>query len=135
MVYISDQILRLFEIGVSLNTLSHLIRQMPDVKTVDWIPMERARVAADSAAIKACYAKIAELIDGVLRESVLNTDETGFADYVDARDEGLIVPATNPHATTPIPLDRHNEAINSDCCGCRRRDCLEACDHVSASYH
>jgi hypothetical protein len=38
---------------------------MPDVKTMDGIPMERAHAMADPAAITAYYAKIAELIDGV----------------------------------------------------------------------
>jgi hypothetical protein len=105
MVYISDQILRLFGIGVSLNTLSRLIRHPPDVKTVDWIPMERARVMADPAAIDAYYAKIAELIDDVPREFVLNMDETGFADHLDAREERIMVPATYLHATIPLPVD------------------------------
>jgi hypothetical protein len=80
---------------------------MPDVKTVDGIPMERARVMADPAAIDAYYAKIAELIDGVPREFVLNTDETEFSDDIDAWEERVIVPAIYPHATIPISVDRN----------------------------
>jgi hypothetical protein len=60
---------------------------MPDMKTVDGIPIERARVMPDPAAIDIYYAKIAELIDGIPREFVLNMDETGFSDHVDAREE------------------------------------------------
>jgi hypothetical protein len=107
MVYVSDQILSLFGINVSLNTPSHLIRQMPDLKTVDKIPTETARVIAEPAVIDAYYTKIAEDIDGVPREFVLHMDETGFADDVDATKERVIVPATYRHATIPVPVDRN----------------------------
>jgi hypothetical protein len=46
-------------------------------------------------------------IEICLRECVLNMDETQFADYVDASEKRVIVPATYPHATIPIPVDRN----------------------------
>jgi hypothetical protein len=120
MIYISGQILRLFGISDSLNTLSHLIRQMSDMKTVDGIPMEGARVMTDAAAIDAYYAKIAELIDRVPREFVLSWTKPGL-------------PTMSTQGKRELSFRQHicmrrflsqwigSEAINIGCWNCRRR--------------
>jgi hypothetical protein len=41
MVYSIEQIQLLFEIAVSLNTMSHVVKRMPGLKTMKEIPRER----------------------------------------------------------------------------------------------
>jgi hypothetical protein len=75
---------------------------MPDVKMVTGIPMDRNRVMADPRAIGEFYANVRTLIAGVPRSFVVNMDESGFADYPDARRKTVIVPAAFPDGTIPF---------------------------------
>jgi hypothetical protein len=95
----------LFAINVSLNTLSHIIRQMPDVRTVDGVPMEKARVFADHRAIDAYDMKNVDQITNVARELIINMDESGFADSVDAESERASISKEYSHPSIPIAID------------------------------
>jgi hypothetical protein len=53
MAYLSEQIQLMFQVDVSLNTPSQIIRQIPSVKVIHGIPMEKARVFPDSRAMDA----------------------------------------------------------------------------------
>jgi hypothetical protein len=50
-----------------------------------------------------------QVLQHVLREFVINVDETGCADFVDTKNEYVIVPANYPDDTIPIPVDRRIE--------------------------
>jgi hypothetical protein len=104
--YLSEPIQLLFGVNLSLNTLSHIVRQIPGVKVIDRIPVEKACAFGDSGAIDAYYSKVANQTKGVPRGFIVNMDEIGFADFVDARPERVIVLANYLHTSAPIPVDR-----------------------------
>jgi hypothetical protein len=105
-VYIIEQIQLVFSINVSLNTMAHIVKQMPGLKTVKGIPMERTRVMANDEAIDAYYERVSTLLPGIPRAFVVNADESGFADYTDARPETVVVPSDYPLDHIFIPADR-----------------------------
>jgi hypothetical protein len=106
LVYLIEQIQFFFNISVSRDTMGHIVKQMPTVKLVECIPMDRSRVMADPQAIDDFYANIRTLIIDVPRAFVFNMDESGFADYPDARRETVVVPADYQGHEIRIPFDR-----------------------------
>jgi hypothetical protein len=76
---------------------------MPDVKTFDGIPIDKALVFADLRAIAAYSPKIADQVKNVPREFMVSMDESGFADSVDER---VVVSKDYPHPSIPVPVDR-----------------------------
>jgi hypothetical protein len=82
-----EQIGLLFEMAVSLNAMSHIVKQIPGLKTVKGIPMERSRVMADENAIDGYCEHLTTFLPGIPRAFIVNIDESGFANYTDARPE------------------------------------------------
>jgi hypothetical protein len=105
-VYLIEQIQFFFNISVSRDTMGHIVKQMPTVKLVEGIPMDRSRLMGDPQAIDDFDANIRTLIIDVPRAFVFNMDESGFADYPDARRETVVVPADYQGHEIPIPFDR-----------------------------
>jgi hypothetical protein len=107
MVYIIEQIQLFLEIVVSLNTMSHIVKQIPGLKTGKRIPMERTRVMVDEREINAQYERLTTFLPGIPCAFIVNADEPGFANYTDARPETVVVPADYPLGYISIPTDRH----------------------------
>jgi hypothetical protein len=99
-----DRIECLADVSASPDTMWQIIQKMPQIKIVDGNPMEKTRVRASLQAIRECCQKLGMEIQGVPRDFVVNMDETGCADFVDARKEQVLVPAEYPRPTIPIPL-------------------------------
>jgi hypothetical protein len=78
--FLIGQIDHFFRILLSANTMSHVIRSMPHVKTVMGPPMDKSRVFTDPTAIENYSAAVSALIDGVTGDFISSMDETGFAD-------------------------------------------------------
>jgi hypothetical protein len=104
-LYLIEQIEYFFDVSVSQNTMAHILRNMPDVKLVTGVPMDKHRVMADPHAINDFYTNIRTLLMGIPRAFVVNMDESGFADYSDARRETVVVPADFADDTIPVPVD------------------------------
>jgi hypothetical protein len=82
-----DQIDYFFRAPMSPNPMSHILRGIPGVKTVDGVPMEANRALANPNQIDEYSARLECVIQGVARAFILNANETGFADFPDARIE------------------------------------------------
>jgi hypothetical protein len=106
MVYMIEQVQHFFAIDVSLNTMVHIVKQMPGLETVTGIPMERTRVMVNADAIDAYYERISTLLIGIPCAFLENADESGFADSPDARPETVVVPADYPLDYIYIAADR-----------------------------
>jgi hypothetical protein len=104
--YLVNQIQYLFEIAISGNTMSYILRRMPNAKTVMGIPMERSRGIVDPKAIDAFYDDFERALRGIPREFIINVEETRCADFVDAGNELVIVPATDERDEIAMPVDR-----------------------------
>ena len=75
-----------YEYGIMLkaDTLRHIVRAHPELRTVRGVPMESQRVEVDSERITAWYDQLSSLINQVPAEFIFNVDETGCSDYTDA---------------------------------------------------
>jgi hypothetical protein len=111
LVYLIEQIQFFFNISVSRDTMGHIVLQMPTVKLVECIPMDRSRVMADPQAIDDLYANIPTLIIDIPRAIIVNMDESVFADYPDARRETVVVPEDDQADEIPRPFDRRTKRV------------------------
>jgi hypothetical protein len=104
--FLIDQVEIQFGIGISADTMAHIIHRMPECKIIDGVPMDKKRIMADPQAIEAYCRELAKIIKDVPSGLIMNMDETGCADFVDKRKEKVVVPASYPHAEVQIPADR-----------------------------
>jgi hypothetical protein len=95
-VYLIGQIQYFFDITVSQNTMAHIIRNMPAVKMITGIPMDKDRVMANPKAIDDFYLNISTLIKGILRSFIVNMDGSGFSDCPEAQRETVVAPQITP---------------------------------------
>jgi hypothetical protein len=70
------------------------------------IPLDKSRVFTDTQEIDIFYKDMDQVLRHAPRQFVINVDETGPADFVDARNEYVIVVATYSDDTIPIQVDR-----------------------------
>jgi hypothetical protein len=68
--------------------------------------MDMSRVFTNTQEIDAFYEEMDQVLRHVPRQFAINVDEIRCADFVDARNEYIIVPAIYPDNTIPIPVDR-----------------------------
>jgi hypothetical protein len=105
---ISDFIL--IETGkcIPIDTIRHLMARFPGFKTVVGLPFEAERVKSDPAAIDAYFDRLARILVDFPAEMVINLDETGHCEWVDARSEIVLVPDDFPDTKIPIPVQRQS---------------------------
>jgi hypothetical protein len=101
--YLTNQIDYSFRIAISTNIMSRILRRMPRVKMVRGVPMDKLWVFPNTQEIDAFYEEMDQVLLHVPRQFVINVDETKCVDFVDARNEYVIVPATYPDDTIPVP--------------------------------
>jgi hypothetical protein len=88
-----DFIQETFGKSILMDTLRHFIHSLPSVKIIRGIPMDAERVDCDHAAIDAFYEELARYFqDDIPSSFVLNVDETGIQEFVDARELSVVVP-------------------------------------------
>jgi hypothetical protein len=87
--------------------MSHIVKQMPGLKIVKGILMERTRVMADENAIDAYYEHLTMFVPGIPPAFIVNANESGFADHTDAGPETFVVPVDYPLDNIYIPIDHH----------------------------
>jgi hypothetical protein len=101
---------------ISSDTLRHIVRALPGVKTVIGVPMEAERTAVDPAEIDRWFDDLTREIEGVPRQFILNVDETGCSEYSDAHEIKVIVPDSHPDDTIPVPVNRHSKRASMVAC-------------------
>ena len=107
-----DDILEYFErqFGRLLNikTLRGLIADCEDFRTVTGIPLEDCRLFAKIEDIEAYFQRLDELLTlgNIPAAFIINVDESGFNEYVDARKSVRIVPASYAQNSVPVPITR-----------------------------
>jgi hypothetical protein len=94
---------------INIDTIRHIIRKFPDFKAIDGIPMEASRVFSDPQAIDAYYDRLTSILQDFPAALVINLDETGHQDWVDANPEKVIVPVSYEHDKFTIPIDRQSK--------------------------
>jgi hypothetical protein len=82
---------------------------MASVKTIIGCPMEAERVAVNPDEIFAWSHRLRSIVDGIPREFVFNTDETGCSDHIDSREVRLIAPINDPDPSVLVPYDRRSK--------------------------
>lgn len=90
------------------NTFRVIISRNAKFRTVIGEPMEDARLFADSEQIESYFTDLEETIrvGNVPASFVINVDESGFDQYVDARKTTRIVPAEYSHKSIPVGITR-----------------------------
>jgi hypothetical protein len=68
--------------------------------------MEESRACCPKEAIDDHFRSLAALIDGVPAELVSNVDESGFQQWIDARNQLVIVPTEYDGDEIPLPVKR-----------------------------
>jgi hypothetical protein len=104
------------ETVLSSDTLRHIVRNLPQVKSIVGIPMESERVAVDPEAILAWYGEVAVAIEGVPRRFVFNVDEAGCSENADKREVRVLVPLDYPRPEAEVPFDRHAKRSTLTAC-------------------
>jgi hypothetical protein len=95
-----------FSISLYPSTLRKILSQIPTVKTIKGIPLEATRFDFDVMAVQTFYEQLADDINGTPANMVINCDETGFHDWVDAYAAQMIVPSFHEGDTIEFPVDR-----------------------------
>jgi hypothetical protein len=91
---------------INIDTIRGIVDRMIEFRPVTGVPMEKERVHADPDAITEFYEKFERETRGLPAGLVINLDETGHQEWVDAHNEMVLVPCDFPHDKVPIPIDR-----------------------------
>jgi hypothetical protein len=112
---------RRFGINLLSDTLRHICRTMPGVKSVRGVPMDKNRVHCDQAAVAAFYDELEAVVEEVPAEFIWNIDETGCDEWVDkAREYRVLVPDDYQDDWIHVAVDRHSK--HSTLVGCIAAD-------------
>jgi hypothetical protein len=101
---------------LSGDSLRHIVRGMPTVKSVIGVPTESERVAVQPEHIEAWFERLEQSVAGVPREFVFNVDETGCSEYSDSREVKVLVPIDYARPSVPVPVDRHTKRSTLTAC-------------------
>jgi hypothetical protein len=105
---INEFILDDCHISISQDTLRHVVHRLPGFKVINGIPTEAERVHADEREIQAYFANLARIfsMEDIPAAMIVNLDEAGHCDWVDARHEKVVVPDEFTDSKIPIPVKR-----------------------------
>ena len=94
-----------FGISLMIKTLYKLIGQIPQLKSVTGIPMESERVNCGIHMIDQYYDDLEEVLKlGIPSAFIINIDEAGYSEWVDARNVKVIVPPEYENNEIKIPI-------------------------------
>jgi hypothetical protein len=95
-----------FELYPPLKVIRYHVAQIPDVKMITGEPMEDNRVEADPTVIENYYKFLEAHLKDFPAALVLNLDERGHDDWVDAHSQKVAVPISFTEKTIPVPVSR-----------------------------
>jgi hypothetical protein len=99
-----------FEASMVTDTLRHICRSMPGVKSVIGLPMESTRVHCDQDAVVAFYDELEAVIKDIPAQFVSDIDERGCSEWADkAAEMASLVPADFSADGIFVPVDRHSK--------------------------
>jgi hypothetical protein len=101
---------------LSGDSLRHLIRGMPTVKSVIGVPTESERVAVQPGQIEAWFERLEQSVAGVPRAFVFNVDETGCSECSDSREVKVLMPIDYARPSVSVPVDRHTKRSTLTAC-------------------
>ena len=108
-VDIQDFINEQFDIVLLPDTIRHLVRKNPHLKTVHGLPMDQSRLQSSPEDIDLYFELISKDFQGVPSSFIFNLDETGFDDWADKAECCAVVPATFPDAEILVPVSRQTK--------------------------
>lgn len=110
--FIHDQFFK----KVTLDTIRHIVQSMDALKVVTGIPMENDRIFCDSKKIDDYFNKLEDALKfDIPPEFIINIDETGFQEWVDAKRLKCIVPNSHDKITVKIPRERSTKRSTMLC--------------------
>jgi hypothetical protein len=97
-------------ISIADDTLCHIVHRLPGLKVIRGIPMETERVETDQQQIQAYFRMLEQILntDDIPAGMVVNLDESGHCEWVDAHEEKVVVPVDFPDAQFPMPVKRQS---------------------------
>ena len=103
-----DFLIERFDLSINVKTLRGMVDRWADFRVVDGVPMEDSRNFSDRNEIDEYFARLGEMLDvaKIPPAFVINADETGFQEFVDARGSARIVPTEYPLNSVPVPVTR-----------------------------
>ena len=107
--YLIDEIQKQYKIVVKPDTLRHICRGIPDIKSVRGEPMEKERVNSSREDILNYYTELEAVIEDVPGGFIFNVDESGCSDWCDAQEMRVLVPSSYEENSIKIPIDRNSK--------------------------
>ena len=93
---------------LNIKTLRRLISESDEFKTVTGVPLEDSRLFSRIEDIQDYFARLNEIVTvgNIPAAFILNVDESGFNEYVDARKSVRLVPTSYELNSVPVPITR-----------------------------
>jgi hypothetical protein len=91
---------------IHVDTIRHIIGRLPCLNTIGGVPFEAYRLECDPVSIERYFEDLERILVDFPCAMVINLDETGHCDWVEARIESVVVPVSSPNAQIPIPVKR-----------------------------
>ena len=93
---------------LNIKTLRNFISQSLEFKSVTGVPLEDLRLFSRTEDIDKYFNKLTEILSvgKIPAAFLINVDESGFNEYVDARKSVRIVPASYDQNSIPVPITR-----------------------------
>ena len=106
---ISDFIFSTFTKVVTEDCLWHMINRDSRLKTIQGHPMESVRTEVPLEVIEEHYERLESILqsEDIPPQFVLNVDESGFQEFVDAKDMILVIPSDAPESEMVFPVNRN----------------------------
>ena len=121
-----DFLLNAYDLSINIKTLRGIVERCCDFRVVEGVPMEDSRNFADPDEIDAYFARLREVLEvaKIPAAFVINADETGFQEFVDAHRSARIVPAEYPLNSVPVPVTRAEKRATLLAAVCADGTCL-----------
>lgn len=107
------------------DTMRKLIARFDDLKTVVGVPMEAERVKCNEADAELFYELLKDAVNGIPAAFIFNLDEAGFQEWVDAREEKVVVPECYEGDDIKIPTDGNSKRSTLLACISAEGDALK----------
>lgn len=96
-----------YDLNAKINSVYKLVNNLPQLKTVQGVPMERERVESNCDEIDQYYVQLEKILnDKIPSAFIMNIDEAGFSDWADAIGITIVAPSDFNEEKVQIPIDR-----------------------------
>jgi hypothetical protein len=95
--------------SIPIDTVRHLVRDLPGFKIVIGMPTEEERALFDPQEVGAYFERLECVLVDFPADMVVNLDETGHCEWVDAAPEPVVIPADFPDLKIRVPIKRQSK--------------------------